>query len=54
MDAPYDPKDHEYPKHRHHLTEKTIEVQDPDEEADKTPSSDGWVDDIADLKTEKH
>lgn len=53
MDAPYDPKDHEYPKHRHHASKPMVVVEDPDEEAEKTPDADGWTDNLSDLKDDK-
>jgi hypothetical protein len=41
----------EYPKHRHHAVHPFKHVADPDEEAELTPDSEGWVDDLQDLET---
>lgn len=49
MDKPYNKDEHEFPKMRHHATEKPVIVEDPDEEATKTPDGDGWTDDLGKL-----
>lgn len=34
-----------YPRWRHHATEESRLVKTPDQEAEETPSADGWRDD---------
>lgn len=43
---PYDPThpDNHYPKYRHHSTEESVRIENPDEERELTPAREGWFD----------
>ena len=49
-EKPYDPAEHQYPKMRHHPTEKAKIVHDPDQEEAETPDAQGWTDSLGDAQ----